>query len=172
MRRIIVLFLLIFSFITGCTKIPDTVRNLRVIIDSSDKGYSLRFKADIKNENINTAFTNIKGNILLLDENGDALESLDFTSSVILPLDTEVINTNVDKTLSQMQSILNILDIDIEKIDKNISESKEKSGNDNILIKQSAKEYRFNSSDFKLNIDSYEKEDIITLLKEKINEKN
>jgi hypothetical protein len=150
-----ILLLAAVSLVTSCAKTPERVISPSVkaaVVQGEDKSWSIFFTGGIKNENDSTAFINIEGNILLINDSGDELISIPFKIPAILPFETGVIKEKIDIKGEKAEKLFGMLAVSPDKIG-----TPDESGN------------RFlDDKNVKLDSIKFEKKDIVKLLGEKV----
>lgn len=173
----IFLLLLVFVFAVSCAKVPEKFQSPSVKIDLSIEDnkevYLLKFSAGIKNENNDIVIKNFKAKALVVEaeknpglitkflhklsiSKNKVLLDLPVDVSVILPFEAAVIDIEQKLSDEEINPILTLLEINKEELLKNRTISGK----------------YFEERNIELDILDYGKEDIIKLLKRKVNEKN
>lgn len=159
MKKFILLstFGLLFIICSACTKMPEKVKSPSIMISSEiindNEEYIVRFSGGLENENSNTVLKDLKGTVSILHKDG-SLVTLPYDLDKVLPFSMGIIDTEkkIDKNIViRLTELFRINQEEFEQTKKT----------DTIYIDDDKVE---------LNIDSYEKEDIVKLLKGIINE--
>jgi hypothetical protein len=147
--------------VAGCLKIPDKLISpmikIEPVIQDNKEEYRLRFSAGIQNDNGSTALLDVKGAVLFVDpEGGNRILSVPFEISAILPFETGVIESARIYPENEIMPLVNLLGSDREKLMKN--KALERSFFDDKIVK--------------VKISDYRTEGIISLLRNRFNEKH
>lgn len=164
-------------FISGCIKMPEEFQSpslkIDIIIDKNTELFSLKFSAGVKNENSDVAFLRFKGKVkfvegkesggfiskiirILTSGNNKPVMELPFEIPEILPFGIGIIDIEKKFKEEEIMPLVDLLDINREEMVKN-------KGIEGLYV---------NEKNIELQVDSYDKECIISLLQGKINEKN
>ncbi|HRX46243.1 MAG TPA: hypothetical protein P5120_01890 [Spirochaetota bacterium] len=150
-----ILLLAAFSLVTSCAKTPERVISPSVkasVVQGEEKSWSIFFTGGIKNENDSTAFINIEGNILLVNDSGEKIASVPFKIPAILPFETGVIKEKIDIKGETAEKVFSMLSVSPDKLG-----TPDEPGN------------RFlEDKNVKLDSIKFEKKDIVKLLGEKV----
>ena len=150
-----ILLLAAFSLVTSCAKTPERVISPSVkaaVVQGEEKSWSIFFTGGIKNENDSTAFINIEGNILLINDSGEKIVSVPFKIPAILPFETGVIKEKIDIKGETAEKVFSMLSVSPDKLG-----TPDEPGN------------RFlENKNVKLDSIKFEKKDIVKLLGEKV----
>jgi len=150
-----ILLLAAFSLVTSCAKTPERVISPSVkasVVQGEEKSWSIFFTGGIKNENDSTAFINIEGNILLVNDSGEKIVSVPFKIPAILPFETGVIKEKIDIKGETAEKVFSMLSVSPDKLG-----TPDEPGN------------RFlEDKNVKLDSIKFEKKDIVKLLGEKV----
>ncbi len=116
-----------------------------------------RVSGGITNENSSIALGAVKGSLVLSGAaEKEIVFSVPFSIDMILPFATGVIDENRVCSPEEIDALVRLLDIDRDEMARN-------RGSEGIYVEDNM---------VSLKIDSYEKHDIVTLLKGKMHEKN
>jgi len=157
-NSIIILLLALLISISACVKKPDKLHTpslkLNAAIRDNKEIYILKLSSGIENKNAGTAFTDLKGKISIIDPENESIEPviLPFEIPIILPFDIGIINIEKELPEKDIMRIIDILNINKEKF---ISAK----GIDGRYIDE---------KNLDLDIISYQKEDILDILNDKI----
>ncbi len=157
-----ILFLIPVIVFSSCTKSPEGIESpgikIEAVSENKKESFKLMVSGGIKNENSGTALLNFTGKVNFIDPSngGKVVESIPFTLPVVLPFDSAVINETVPRSEKELEPLMKLLKIKKEELIREGSVEKI-----NIL-----------KNLVQLDSVSYKTEEIIKLLKEKINEKN
>lgn len=143
------------ALITSCAKTPEKILSPSVkaeVIQAEDKNFAIYFTGGIKNENDSTAFINVEGTALLLNDSGEKLLTVPFKIPAVLPFETGVIKEKIDIKGETAEKVFAMLSVSPEKLG-----TPDEPGN------------RF-IEDRNIRLDSikFEKKDIVKLLGEKV----
>lgn len=161
LKKELILSLILITGITSCAKKPETLLSPSVKINVEKNGdkktFVVYFTCGIKNENDSTAFINVEGSVEIKNKNRSAILSIPFKVPEILPFETGIVQERIELKSEQVTPLLELLSIQIDKLDSGEEQGNRFIEEQNIAIK-------------KINL---EKKDIIELLRSKINnEKN
>jgi len=155
--RIVFLLISTLLLFAGCVKAPESVTRAMMKIDLSivenKEVYSITFAGLLENVNNDTAFLDVKGTVELFDPAvGKTVESFDFTLPEVLPFGEGEILVKKIRTEKEITPLLELFEVEKEKL---------VSGESGPGMNIDQKNIRFKNLE-------YRKENIITLLKEKI----
>ena len=156
--------LLFLSVVTaiGCAKKPDKIKSpslkIDIILEGNKEEYVVKFTGGILNENSSVALKDIKGAIDFVDpdKGSETVASIPFELDIILPMSMGIVDLEKKFDENGIKPIIELFNLDREELVKN-------RGSEGIFI---------DDKYMRLDIASYKKEDIVTLLKGKIDEKN
>jgi len=150
-----ILLLAAVSLFSSCAKTPEKVISPSVkaaVVQGEDKSWSIFFTGGIKNENDSTAFINVDGTILLVNDSGEKLVSVPFKIPAILPFETGVIKERIDIKGETAEKVFSMLSVSPDRLG-----TPDEPGN------------RFlEEKNVKLDSIKFEKKDIVRLLEEKV----
>lgn len=145
----------ILLFFTSCAKTPEKVLSPSVkaaVVQGEDKSWSVYFTGGIKNENDSTAFINVEGSVVLVNDSGGEVVSIPFKIPAILPFETGIIKEKIDIKGDTAGKVFNMLSVSPDKLG-----TPDEPGN------------RFlEDKNVKLDSIIFQKKDIVKLLGEKI----
>ncbi len=150
-----------FAMLAGCAKIPEkldspTLKIEPVIINHKEM-FNLKLSAGIRNENSGTALVSIKGNIVFADPAGKNARvlSVPFNLPIILPFDMGIIEIDKNFSEGEIMPLVALMGSDREKLMRDK------------ILERSVQDER----DIRLELTEYRKENILGILKGKIDEK-
>ena len=153
--RTLSLCLVGFLFV-GCFKSPKTVSSPGMKVDytivDNKEVYTINFSGVLRNENSDKAMKNVEGSIGILDSSKGLLISIPFSIDVIMPLSVATLYLKVEKTDDEMSPLLDYFQIDREELVKTGTNDGQPLDENSIVLEKL----------------TFEKKDIINLLKEKI----
>jgi len=153
--RTLSLCLVGFLFV-GCFKSPKTVSSPGMKVDytivDNKEVYTINFSGVLRNENNDKAMKNVEGSIGILDSSKGLLISIPFSIDVIMPLSAATLYLKVEKTDDEMSPLLDYFQIDREELIKTGTNDGQPLDENSIVLEKL----------------TFEKKDIINLLKEKI----
>jgi len=153
--RTLSLCLVGFLFV-GCFKSPKTVSSPGMKVDytivDNKEVYTINFSGVLRNENNDKAMKNVEGSIGILDSSKGLLVSIPFSIDVIMPLSAATLYLKVEKTDDEMSPLLDYFQIDREELIKTGTNDGQPLDENSIVLEKL----------------TFEKKDIINLLKEKI----
>jgi hypothetical protein len=118
-----VMVLMLPAFIlAGCTKAPDSVHSPSIkvdyVIEDNTEKYTVHFTGGIRNENNSTVLQDVTGEIVVYRSAEKQMEALrlPFSLANILPMSTGIIEMAVDKKDTEVDGLLELLNVDREKL--------------------------------------------------------
>jgi len=148
--------------LAGCARPPEKAENTNIRVFSEVKNdeefFLLHLKSEITNENSMKALLDVKGAIYLSDglsESKDAIE-IPFDIPIMFPFSQGEISSVKRMNESDVLSLVQILGID----------------KDDFLANRTIDEVQLNSRFVSMKILSWKSENIIDVLKDRVNEKN
>lgn len=143
----------------SCAKAPewskDATMNIEAVTVENVEKYKVHVSVGISNDNSGTAFTGMSGQIILKDA-AAAILTLPFKSATILPFEKGIVEAETVITKDEAVKIAEQMNIDNEKFIKD----------------RGVKEHFLEKENVTVDISSFDKTDIIKLLKDKVNEKS
>jgi hypothetical protein len=149
-------------FMTGCAKVPDKLVSptlkIEMVVADNKEVFKLTLSTGIQNENSDVALTALKGRIVFYDsgKKGAPVMSLPFELPVILPFETGIIEIEKTYTENEIMPLVMAMGSDKEKL----------------LADRGLERTFMDDKGIGLELISYNKEDILDILKGKLNEKN
>lgn len=160
MKCFLIVINIFLLFIVACVKVPEKfdIAQLKVNVKQSNKQkkYELTVRATLTNENNNIVFVNYKANVVLKNKKGKIIEKIPFEVKNILPYASIQVVASKTVTGEILSELKNEFIFDEEKLHAAKSV-------DNISIDE---------KNIELENIYYKKENILDLLKGKLNEKN
>jgi hypothetical protein len=143
--------------LTGCVKTPKEALGLGMKIDYSVLGgkeiYTVNISGALRNENRSVALKNVNGRLNVLDpDSKKILLSMPFSLEVILPMSIGNLDLEIDKTEEEISPLLDYFGIDRNEL----------------AGKGATDGQPLNSSQAVIENITFDKQDIIELLREKI----
>ncbi|MCP4135364.1 MAG: hypothetical protein GY754_30625 [bacterium] len=156
--------------LTGCSKAPGEIKTIggsvEFFTENEKEVWVLKIYATIENENPETAFLDFAGTLDITDS-GKKIVSVPFTLPIVFPLNTDkFVDTQEIKkryTKEEIEPVLAHFKVDTERL----MAGSEKGTEDDPKKQRIA----VDNEAVKFREISYKKENILTLLKEKVNEK-
>ena len=125
MLRILIKAVIIMAtavLFSACAKVPQEIisPSLSFKAENADKAgmVSLNFTGGLKNENDSTVFLNVKGEVAVLDSKNNPLLIVPFDIPSILPFETGIVQVRMEKSLQDLEPLMNDLGVDYEGLVK------------------------------------------------------
>ena len=150
-----------FGVLNGCAKIPEKLDSptLRIepVIKDNKELFNLKLNTGIQNENGDTALVSVKGSIVFVDPDSKNARvfSLPFELPIILPFDMGIIEIDKNFTEGEIMPLVVLMGSDRGKLMRDK------------ILERSLPDDR----NIKLEFTEFKKENILGVLKGKINEK-
>ena len=143
---------------TGCAKLPETVHSPSLKVDvryqKNTEEFLVKLSGGVANDNSMTALADVTGSITIVDDSGAQVFSFPLKQEIILPLAMGIIDTEKTIDKAGIEPLIELFKIDREELEKN-------GETETIYIDEKK---------IKLSIDTYEKKDIVKILKGNVNE--
>ena len=111
--------IVLISFIS-CSPAPETTVSpslgIELVQENGRDIYRFTFTAGIRNENDSTLFTDVSGEIVVSGENKKEIFRVPFSSAVILPFDTAIIEKVFTREAEEARPLLDAYEVDSDRL--------------------------------------------------------